>query len=66
MKFKFYFICCVVIVLSMFGLSSFYGYGIVCHLVATFYLHGAIQTSKTDLINQIYQIIVSMLKNENY
>ena len=63
-----------VIVLSTFDLSSTYcdvwfivgllRHGVVCHIIATFYLCGAIQTDKTNLINRRYQIIVvSMLKN---
>ena len=42
-------------------LLSFYRRGAVCHLVATFYLCGAIQTNNANLINQI--MVVSMLKN---
>ena len=35
---RFYFVFCVVVVLSTFGLSLFYRHGVVCHLVAAFYL----------------------------
>ena len=37
LRFKFYFVFCVVVVLSMFGLSSFYRCGVVCRLVVMFY-----------------------------
>ena len=36
LRFKFYFVFCVV-VLSTFGLSSFYRCGVVCRLVVMFY-----------------------------
>ena len=47
----FYFVFCVVVVLSTFGLSSFFHRGVVRRLVAAFYLCGVIQTNKTDLIS---------------
>ena len=37
LRFKFYFVFCVVVVLSTFGLSSFYQCGVVCRLVVMFY-----------------------------
>ena len=72
-RFMFYFIFCVVVVLSMFGLSSFYRPLVCCWLVTTWYCSSsccdvlsmmAIQTSKTNLISRKYQImIINMLKN---
>ena len=64
-----------VIILSMFGLSSFYR-RLVCHrfidvvlfvvLLQRFICVGAIQTTKIDLTSRRYQIIViNMLKNLN-
>ena len=46
------------IVLSTFGLSSFYRYYTVRRLIYVSYLYEAIQTSNTDLISRIYQIII--------
>ena len=37
LRFKFYFVFCVVVVLSTFGFSSFYRCGVVCRLVVMFY-----------------------------
>ena len=72
--FKFYFAFCITIVLSTFGLSSFYR-RLVCDLfcydvvlfvilLRLFIRVRTIQTGNVDLINQRYQImIISMLKN---
>ena len=49
-----------------FVLSAFYQCSVIRRLIATFYLFGAIQTSKTYFINQIYQImVISMLKDQS-
>ena len=70
----FCFLCCrsfidvwFVVVLSIFGLLSFYQHGVICRLITVFYLCGAIQIGKVDLIRRKYQImVVNMLKNQNY
>ena len=38
-RFSLCFVFCVTVVLSMFGLASFYRRGVVCRLVVTFYLY---------------------------
>ena len=38
-RFSLYFVFCVIVVLSMFGLSSFYRRGVVRRLVVAFYLY---------------------------
>ena len=72
----FYFIFCVIVVLSTFGLSSFYLPLVCCWLVTMWYCSSsccgvlsmmAIQTSKTNLISRKYQImIINMLKNWSF
>ena len=67
--FRFYFVFCVV-VLSIFGFSSF-GLSSACYdvvlfvvLLQCFICVGVIQTSKANLISRRYQImVVNMLKN---
>ena len=49
--FRFYFVFCVIIVLSTFGLSSFYRRGVVRHLIAVFYLCGG-DSDKQDIFDQ--------------
>ena len=60
LKFNFYIIFYVNIIISMLGLS----HGIIHYLITIFYICDDIQTSKVDLINRIYQImIINILKN---
>ena len=64
-KFKFYFVFCIVIVLSAFGLLSVY-YDVVLFVILLwrFICVKVIRIGKTDLIRQRYQIlVVSLLKN---
>ena len=62
----FYFVFCIIILLSMFGLSSAcYDVVLFVILLRCFICMRAIQIGKTNLINRYQIIVVSMLKNWN-
>ena len=64
-RFKFYFVFCIVVVLSTYGLSSFYRHDVIRCLVVIFYLCGgnSYRQSKFDE-SKISNYV--MLKNSDY
>ena len=64
-RFRFYFVFCVVVVLSTFGLSSTcYDMMLFVDLLWCFIRMRVIQIGNVDLISRIYQLmVVDMLKN---
>ena len=51
-RFRFYFVFCIFVVLSTFGLLSVYKRCVVRHLVTTFYLYGG-DSDKQDRFDQL-------------
>ena len=61
-RFSVYFVFCVIVILLMFGLSSFYRRGVVRHLLVTFYLYGGdsdrqCKFDQSNILNYSHQYV---------